>query len=305
MTSKFTKTAILALLYVTLYPLVLTGKDFVELKDLNVNTNSQLKAFREDVGKALAVVKGGLPADRMPKINFYKYRVRQGDTFWKILSATALDIDTLMTINNISSPGMIKPGKVIYLSNMRGILLYNETGKELQTVLRQKKIHPNYVKAVNGALDKKYLFVPCGEVSAIQRALFLGTGFMFPLYSGRQTSGFGMRNNPFDKKRNEFHKGIDIACPVGSKVLASRAGTVVFVGTNGGYGKLITIQHEHGYQSLYGHLSRYNVKVGQKVNRGDVIGYSGNTGRTTGPHLHFEVRHKGRSFNPGRLVKPL
>jgi len=305
MTSKFMKNIILALFCIILCQLASASEDFIELKDLNANTNGKLKALKEDVDKALSVVKGGLSPDKMPKLHFYKYLMRNGDSFWKILSATALDIDTLMTVNNISSPGMIKPGEIIYLSNMRGIVINNETGKELKTALMQKKIHPDYVKAVNGVLDKKYLFVPCGEVSAIQRALFLGTGFMFPLYSGKQTSGFGTRSDPFDKRRSEFHKGIDIACSIGSKVLASRAGTVVFAGTNGGYGKLIIIEHEHGYRSLYGHLSRYKTKVGQRVNRGDVIGYSGNTGHTTGPHLHFEVKRKGRSFNPGLLVKPI
>ena len=288
-----------------LCPFVSAGEDFIELKDLNINTNKELKTLRDDVNKTLAVVKGGLSQDKMPKLHFYKYRMREGDSFWKILTATALDIDTLMTVNNISSPGMMKSGEIIYLSNMRGIVINNQTGKELNAALKQQKIRLEYVKAANGVLDKKYLFVPCGEVSSIQRALFLGTGFMFPLYSGKQTSGFGTRSDPFGKKQSEFHKGIDIACPMGSKVLASRSGTVVFTGTNGGYGKLIVIEHEHGYRSLYGHLSRYKAKVGQKVNRGDIIGYSGNTGHTTGPHLHFEVKRKGRSFNPGVLVKPI
>ena len=305
MTPRFIKSIILTFFCLALCPLASTSADFIELKDLNVNTNKELKALRENVSKTLNVVKGGLSPDKMPKLHFYKYRMREGDSFWKILSATSLDIDTLMTVNNVSSPGMMKPGEIIYLSNMRGIVINNETGKELKTALRQKKISPDYVKAVNGVLDKKYLFVPCGEVSAVQRSLFLGTGFMFPLYSGKQTSGFGTRNDPFGKKQTEFHKGIDIACPVGSKVLASRAGTIAFTGTSGGYGKLIIIEHEHGYRSLYGHLSGYKGKVGQKVSRGDVIGYSGNTGHTTGPHLHFEVKRKGRSFDPGRLARPI
>jgi len=299
------KNTILVLFCIVLFPLISAGEEFIELKDLNVNTNIELKGLRKDVGKTLAVVKGGLPPEKMPKLCFYKYLMREGDSFWKILAATSLDIDTLMTINNISSPGMMKPGEIIYLSNMRGVVINNETGKELKNAIERKKIHPDYVKAVNGVLDKKYLFVPCGQVSAVQRTLFLGTGFMFPLYSGKQTSGFGTRNDPFGKKQSEFHKGIDIACPIGSKVLASRSGTIAFTGANGGYGNLIVIEHEHNYHSLYGHLNGYNVKVGQRVNKGDVIGYSGNTGHTTGPHLHFEVKRRGHSFDPGLLVKPI
>ncbi|MDR3236910.1 MAG: M23 family metallopeptidase [Spirochaetia bacterium] len=280
-------------------------EDIPELTSLNPNTNSELKALREDVKKTLASVKGGLAVDKMPKLRFYKYRLQSGDSFWKVLTATSLDIDTLMTVNGISSPGIIKPGATIYVSNMRGVIINNESGTGLREVLLRKKINPEYIRAVNGSLDKKYLFVPCGEISGIQRSLFLGTGFMFPLYNGKQTSGFGRRNDPFGGRRNEFHSGIDIACPIGSRVLASRDGTVIFTGNNGGYGKLVILSHEHGYCSFYGHLSGYKVKPGQKVSRGDVIGMSGNTGRTTGPHLHFEVKKEGRSFDPGLLAKPL
>lgn len=274
-----------------------------ELPNLNIKTNNYLKSIREDVRKTISTVKGKQSADKMPGLRFYKYRMKSGDTFWTLLTATSLDIDTLMTVNDLSAPGAAKPGKILYIPNMRGVLLENKTGKELGIMLRRTKISAEYTQAVNGSLDKKYLFVPCGEVSSIQRSLFLGTGFMFPLTEGRQTSGFGTRGNPFDKKRSEFHKGIDLACPIGSKVMAARDGVVTFTGSKGGYGKLIIIKHEHDYSSFYGHLSRYNVKPGQKVNRGDVIGFSGNTGRTTGPHLHFEVKKGNRSFNPGLLVK--
>ena len=277
--------------------------DIPELTNLNPQTNSELKALREDVRKTISTVKGKQSADKMPKLRFYKYRMKSDDTFWTVMTASSLDIDTIMTINDLSSPGLAKPGKVLYLANMRGIILENKTGKELGKLLREKKISSEYVTAVNGKLDQKYLFVPCGEISSIQRSLFLGTGFTLPLLEGRQTSGFGTRRNPFDSRRSEFHKGIDIACPQGSKVLAARDGVVTFTGIQGGYGKLIILNHEHGYSSYYGHLSKYNVKPGQKVSRGDVIGFSGNTGRTTGPHLHFEVKKGNRSFNPGLLVK--
>ena len=86
-------------------------------------------------------------------------------------------------------------------------------------------------------------------------------------------------------------------------MLAARDGRVIFTGFQGGYGNLVVIQHEHGYRSYYGHLSRPLVKVGDRVKHGAVIARSGNTGRTTGPHLHFEVRRGRMAVNPGILLK--
>ena len=298
-------TALLVCLLIPATASLLSGREegIGELKSLRLNNNELLKTIREDVRKTVFAIKGKRSTEQMPQLKFYKYRIKERDTFWTILSRTNLDIDSLMTVNDLSSPGSIKPGRTIYITNMRGILLENKTGHELNRILRQYKIKREYVEKANGNLDKNYLFVPCGEVSRLERSLFLGTGFMSPLSRGRRTSGFGTRRDPFNSSRYEFHGGIDLACPMKTPVMASRDGTVSFSGYRGGYGNLVVISHEHGYSSMYGHLSRSLVVPGQKVKRGDIIALSGNTGRTTGPHLHFEV-HKGkRAVNPGILIR--
>ncbi|QFQ88606.1 peptidoglycan DD-metalloendopeptidase family protein [Paracoccus kondratievae] len=109
--------------------------------------------------------------------------------------------------------------------------------------------------------------------------------------------------SPFGRRWGRSHEGIDMAAPVGTPVYATGEGTVIFAGWQRGYGNLIKIQHELGTETRFGHLSKIRVKVGQKVSRGSLIGDMGNTGRSTGSHLHYEVRVNGRAVDPMRFIK--
>ncbi len=123
------------------------------------------------------------------------------------------------------------------------------------------------------------------EIKAIQQV----TPTMQPLEGGWISSGFGFRKSPFTNQR-EFHSGLDIAAHKGAPVRATANGTVSFAGCRGNLGKAVFVNHGFGIKTRYGHLSKLRVKEGQKVKRGDVIGEVGSTGRSTGPHLHYEVR---------------
>ena len=112
------------------------------------------------------------------------------------------------------------------------------------------------------------------------------------------TSFFGYRSNPFDFGRNEFHPGLDFRGQVGDPVKCTASGKVIFTGRAGGYGNCIRIQHLGNVQTWYGHLSRISVHEGQRVTVGQTIGRVGSTGRSTGPHLHYEVRRNGKAVNP-------
>lgn len=114
---------------------------------------------------------------------------------------------------------------------------------------------------------------------------------------GSVTSRFGLRRSPFGPGV-EFHEGLDIAAPYGAPVRATGAGRVVFAGWKSGYGRFVIIDHGYGYQTAYGHNSKLNVRAGQTVKRGEVIAYVGNTGRSTGPHVHYEVLYQGRKKDP-------
>jgi murein DD-endopeptidase MepM/ murein hydrolase activator NlpD len=120
--------------------------------------------------------------------------------------------------------------------------------------------------------------------------------FMLPV-EGQHTSGFGMRMHPIDHEER-LHSGMDIAAPAGTPIQAAAAGQVVFSGTQAGYGNVVVIQHEEGYSTLYAHTTANLVSVGTTVSQGQPIATVGSTGRSTGPHLHFEVRKDGKRLDP-------
>ncbi len=126
--------------------------------------------------------------------------------------------------------------------------------------------------------------------------------YIRPLSGGRQTSGYGMRKAP-TKGASTNHRAIDWATPTGSAVWASSGGTVSVAGWQSGYGYVVYINHPDGNQTRYGHLSKILVSVGQKVKQGQKIALSGNTGRSTGPHLHFELRVNGTPVNPYNYIQ--
>jgi murein DD-endopeptidase MepM/ murein hydrolase activator NlpD len=126
--------------------------------------------------------------------------------------------------------------------------------------------------------------------------------FMLPV-EGQRTSGFGMRMHPIDHAER-LHSGMDIAAPAGTPIQAAAAGQVVFSGTQAGYGNVVVIQHAEGYATLYAHNADNLVSVGTPVSQGQPIATVGSTGRSTGPHLHFEVRKDGKRLDPVQFLAP-
>ena len=121
---------------------------------------------------------------------------------------------------------------------------------------------------------------------------------------GPITSGFGQRVDPvLNTGEGEFHKGIDISAPQGTPIHATADGVVVSAGLANGYGREVVLEHAHGLKTLYGHMSGFNVIAGQAVFRGQIIGYVGHTGRTTGNHVHYEVKIHDISVNPHRYLQ--
>ena len=118
-----------------------------------------------------------------------------------------------------------------------------------------------------------------------------------PVQSGYINSGYGYRKDPFNGN-TRFHYGLDIAVNVGTKVYAPADGKIKFAGNQGGFGKVVKIDHSNGYRTIFAHLSKINVKPGAKVKRGDFIALTGKSGRTVGPHLHYEVHQYGAPQNP-------
>ncbi|HYJ89849.1 MAG TPA: M23 family metallopeptidase [Pyrinomonadaceae bacterium] len=123
-------------------------------------------------------------------------------------------------------------------------------------------------------------------------------------HEGKINNEFGFRRNPFGGRTYEFHPGMDIDGERGENIIAAAAGTVTKAGWQGGYGNMVEIDHGNGLITRYGHMSKLNVQTGDVVTRGQLIGFIGSTGRSTGPHLHYELRLNEHPINPRRFLPP-
>lgn len=156
------------------------------------------------------------------------------------------------------------------------------------------------------SLDRKSLSLQ-NELGKLQEyykdrgILMAATPSLMPVH-GYPSDYFGYRADPFTGKR-DFHPGIDLSAPKGNKVVATADGVVLVAGRMVGLGNAVKIQHRFGIVTRYGHLSRVAVKKGQQVQKGDVIGFVGSTGRATGSHVHYEVRLNGRPLDPARFFR--
>lgn len=165
--------------------------------------------------------------------------------------------------------------------------LVEQLGQDLRALSQEVSTRERSFKELKGYLER-------------QRSLLASTPTIWPVH-GWITSTFGYRRSPFTGVR-EMHEGIDIAAPVGTPIGAAADGVVSFSGPLAGRGNVVLIEHGHGFTTFYGHTSRNVVREGQRVRRGDIVAYVGNTGRSTGPHVHFEVQVNGTAVNPMKYI---
>lgn len=173
------------------------------------------------------------------------------------------------------------------LEQKENMELVVETAKQLDIIFKQLYVQSKSFDQIIQLAKNKEQMLRC--IPAIQ-----------PLSDKemkRFASGFGYRIHPIYKTK-KFHSGVDLTAKTGTKIHATGDGVVKRAQFGRGYGKLILIDHGYNYETIYGHMSKLLVKVGQKVKRGDVIGLVGNTGTSTGPHLHYEIRKNGKAVNP-------
>ena len=178
----------------------------------------------------------------------------------------------------------------------------------LKSDYQLEKVHKGLIHQMHKSLENLETEIAVTSISQTELSNFLReqksilacTPSIKPA-EGWYSSGFGYRISPFTNQR-EFHKGLDIASRIGTPVIATADGLVVSVGREGNFGKMIAINHGYNLTTRYGHLNKYRVKKGQYVKRGQVIGEVGASGRTTGPHLHYEVLLNSVPVNPLRYV---
>ncbi len=232
------------------------------------------------------------------------YTIKEKESLWQIAKKNHLAFDTVVTANKMKSVHMIRPGQELYLPNQDGVLYTIKPGETIFTVSEKFKVSMEdlldvndlSLSCTNDVLENKDIFIPGAKLSSDERIGIMGMNFFKPA-NGKIRSGFGWRKDPFTQKR-QYHTGVDFACSVGTPIKAAADGQVLFAGNRGGYGIAVILRHRAGYTTLYGHLSKPLVLTGQFVKAGQTIAKSGNTGRSTGPHLHFEVRKYGIPVNP-------
>lgn len=247
-----------------------------------------------------------------------EYTVKSGDTVSQIADKFDVSTDTIRWENDLASLNSIKPGQVLRILPVSGIKHKVTRGETIYSIAKKYNTNPQAMVdfPFNTFSDNETfalavgqeLIVPDGvkpnvirwspttnlaQVTPNAGAVSATGAFVWPI-GGRITQRYTW-----------YHRGMDIATAYGTPVLAADSGKVVVAGwpDNGGYGNRVEINHGNGYVTLYAHLSKVNVVVGQTVNRGDVIGLEGSTGRSTGPHLHFEVKLNGVHMNPANYLK--
>ena len=242
-----------------------------------------------------------IPLDMTETFAWQTYKVRSGDSVEAISRRFGLSLDAIIASNDLRNVRRLMAGQTIRIPNMDGIpykvkngdtysKIAESFGVPLEAVLDANDIQSD---AVN--IDA-VLFIPGARMDKNALREALGQAFIWPI-SGRHSSGFGWRNDPFSGVRS-FHAGLDIVGPQGMAVKASSDGKVTATGYNATFGNFIIIKHSDEYETMYAHLSKMLVKVGTYVNQGAIIGQVGNTGKSTGPHLHFAVYKNKRAISP-------
>lgn len=247
------------------------------------------------------------------------YTIRSGDTLSKIASRHGIKTTTLASANDLSVTDTLSVGKTLKVPQADGVYVKVRAGESLSHLATRYGIKASEIQEANQIGDPRAiregqtLFLPGAEPVAVKRSerrergefqqasrgligdlgRAVGKNFIWPT-AGKISSSFGQRDG-------RQHHGVDIPRPKGSPIHAAKGGVVIAAGWNGDYGKTVDISHGNGVVTRYAHCSKITVKAGDKVEKGELIGHVGDTGRASGPHLHYEVRIGGRPVNPAKF----
>ena len=229
----------------------------------------------------------------------HQHLVKKGDTLWDISRKYKVPLKSIIQANSIQSTKRLQIGKKLLIPGVsaEGIWYRVKAGDTLWGIAHRHNVEVRDLQRINGISSPHSL-----QIGRMIRVSDSRPSFAKPLRIPLVvTSKHGYRRHPVTG-RYQHHAGIDFRAATGTRVYASKSGRVIFAKWKGGYGKIVGIEHAGNFTTWYGHLSRISVKVGQTVSQGKVIGLSGNTGISTGPHLHFEIRYKGRSEKPTQYI---
>lgn len=251
-----------------------------------------------------------------PRDKILEYTIQEGDTVASISDKFGISQDTILWQNEITVKTKLKPGQTLQILPVTGVSHKVQKGETIYSIAKKYSAEPQAIvdfpfntfvndETFSLAVGQD-LVVPDGvppreapppttfaRLTPDAGTVTASGDFVWPT-AGRISQGFSW-----------YHKGIDIANKEGPEILAADSGTVIVAGwpDNTGYGNRIIIDHGNGYETLYGHLSQFYVTGGQTVQRGNAIGRMGSTGRSTGTHLHFEIRQNGVALNPLQFLR--
>lgn len=263
-------------------------------------------------------------------ISYKKYRVKRNETISHISSKFRLTNDTVILLNKIKHQKSLKAGTILIIPNQNGRLITIGKNDSIYKIANRYGVSWKKIVDVNNIesdilIAGKKIFIPEAGMTAYERKLFYkesekktvqtikrtekskdkkvttSGGFIWPL-RGKITSAYGLRRDPF-LKTFLFHKGVDIKGNMGEAVKSAKAGKVIYIGWNKIYGNILMIRHDSQYVTVYAHLSKVEAKNNQQVKQGEIVARVGNTGRSTGAHLHFEVRKNGKTLDPLKFLK--
>ena len=247
-----------------------------------------------------------------PSIDGLYYKLEKNDTLAKIAKKYGISVVDIVDYNNIN-PKKLKAGSTIFLKgvtlqkykDVEGRLIAAQQAKEDKKKNKNKEKEKEKEKPEKPPKETKGSPPPPpppeDNDDGGRSAAYSGAGFAYPVRYAGVSSPFGNRYHPV-LKRYILHTGVDLVAKY-VPLRAAKAGVVTFAGNMSGYGKIIIIRHDNGYETRYAHLSVISTNVGEHVNQGDLIGKTGNSGRTTGAHLHFEIRQNGVPKNPMKYLR--
>lgn len=236
------------------------------------------------------------------------YVVKHGDTLWDIADRYQMSAKKLMEKNGLNEKSILKIGDRLLIPGKTGKVYTISQGETLWAIARQYGIPLQAVLAANPGIKPQTLntgqrlIIPDRDSSRLisaasqsSRSMFPSELMVWPL--------LGTITSPYGWRQSGFHHGIDIAAELGSPIRAASGGDVCYAGYKAVYGRTIVIKHGDGMQTVYAHLDKILVSENQAVQAGQVIATVGITGRTTGPHLHFEVRQDDKTQNPLQYLR--
>lgn len=293
-----------------------------------VSPRPQLNAATADQELTPSTIMGGsavvkplwLPSDATaaedqpsitPRTAIVTYTVQAGDTISGVAARFGISINTILWENNLTAYSIIRPGQrlaILPISGVRHAVAKGETVSKIAARYRVETsaiLAANQLAAANDLRVGQLLLVPGGAKPRPTPTYALRRPGGAPTITGSGKLGWPASCRHITQYFSWRHTGIDIACPSGSTIYAADSGRVIKAqgGWNGGYGILVILQHADGTQTLYGHNSKLFVQVGDEVARGQTIAAIGSTGRSTGPHLHLEVRAGGYRKNPLSYIR--